>query len=502
MAKKKTKYQIAKEKWLRQFRADFRRVSRLKKISRSSWAKYEKIGLGYAHEGKTPCEAARLARDWFKGQKGARLPKIGSKCPRIRTPKKRNPAPRKRTSNRAKWLKAFKTDLEAMLGTKISARAFKEYSAPGLELAKTGTMPFEAARQVANMTMGTMPQTRMNPYESNPVGPNRYGIPGYTGDPIGAQYRLEKVGNKTKVYVIDDYYIDEEVAPWEYVGFFQKKGRGYVAKARASGEEKRFTSAANAKAFLVQQGSGSSWEGAYQPVAVGSDFRRKKGIPSVDVYAGTGGMDEEKKRGKAWENRAREMKLNPLMMLVENPGANVRPWFWECGQCGFVTPRSTRTQAAQVGPCPKCSAESWVKGTREKSAPGPERRGRRNPMTPKERLEYANRWMEEEERARRLVDKVPDEIIDRVIGGLWVESHVHAMEVLKKDPEARKYLLTENEFRGRRNPGDSETTCPACGGEGILLGALGNLVHYRCRNCGAQFQEKARRRPRRRIRRR
>ena len=35
-------------------------------------------------------------------------------------------------------------------------------------------------------------------------------------------------------------------------------------------------------------------------------------------------------------------------------------------------------------------------------------------------------------------------------------------------------------------------TCPACGGEGVLLGSLGNLAHYRCRNCGAQFSEKVR----------
>lgn len=26
--------------------------------------------------------------------------------------------------------------------------------------------------------------------------------------------------------------------------------------------------------------------------------------------------------------------------------------------------------------------------------------------------------------------------------------------------------------------------CPACGGESTVFGALGNLVHSRCRNCG------------------
>jgi len=29
--------------------------------------------------------------------------------------------------------------------------------------------------------------------------------------------------------------------------------------------------------------------------------------------------------------------------------------------------------------------------------------------------------------------------------------------------------------------------CPACGGPGALLGQLGNLVHYRCRDCGIDF---------------
>jgi rubredoxin len=29
--------------------------------------------------------------------------------------------------------------------------------------------------------------------------------------------------------------------------------------------------------------------------------------------------------------------------------------------------------------------------------------------------------------------------------------------------------------------------CPVCDGPGVLLGDLGNLTHYRCRNCGMQF---------------
>ena len=35
---------------------------------------------------------------------------------------------------------------------------------------------------------------------------------------------------------------------------------------------------------------------------------------------------------------------------------------------------------------------------------------------------------------------------------------------------------------------DFETPdCPACGGPGVELGALGKLKWYRCRNCGIEF---------------
>jgi hypothetical protein len=34
---------------------------------------------------------------------------------------------------------------------------------------------------------------------------------------------------------------------------------------------------------------------------------------------------------------------------------------------------------------------------------------------------------------------------------------------------------------------DELPSCPACGGPGMLLGTLGNLTHYRCRNCGMDY---------------
>jgi len=38
---------------------------------------------------------------------------------------------------------------------------------------------------------------------------------------------------------------------------------------------------------------------------------------------------------------------------------------------------------------------------------------------------------------------------------------------------------------------DSLPGCPMCSGEGQPLGQLGNLMHYRCRNCGMQFSQEA-----------
>lgn len=35
------------------------------------------------------------------------------------------------------------------------------------------------------------------------------------------------------------------------------------------------------------------------------------------------------------------------------------------------------------------------------------------------------------------------------------------------------------------------TDCPVCSGPGELLGRLGRLEHYRCRHCGAMFQDDA-----------
>jgi hypothetical protein len=54
----------------------------------------------------------------------------------------------------------------------------------------------------------------------------------------------------------------------------------------------------------------------------------------------------------------------------------------------------------------------------------------------------------------------------------------------------------------RRNPElivvNPPPRCPACSsGEGVLLGYLGNLAHYRCRDCGMMFSKTRKVRPRR-----
>lgn len=37
---------------------------------------------------------------------------------------------------------------------------------------------------------------------------------------------------------------------------------------------------------------------------------------------------------------------------------------------------------------------------------------------------------------------------------------------------------------------DENPTCPVCGGPGVPLGILGRLEHFRCRNCGADFNRR------------
>jgi len=36
---------------------------------------------------------------------------------------------------------------------------------------------------------------------------------------------------------------------------------------------------------------------------------------------------------------------------------------------------------------------------------------------------------------------------------------------------------------------ECEQECQQCGGHAVLLGAMGNLAHFRCRNCGWVFAE-------------
>jgi hypothetical protein len=39
--------------------------------------------------------------------------------------------------------------------------------------------------------------------------------------------------------------------------------------------------------------------------------------------------------------------------------------------------------------------------------------------------------------------------------------------------------------------------CPSCSGPGVMLGVLGYLRWFSCRDCGLEFSRKIRRRPKR-----
>lgn len=43
--------------------------------------------------------------------------------------------------------------------------------------------------------------------------------------------------------------------------------------------------------------------------------------------------------------------------------------------------------------------------------------------------------------------------------------------------------------------------CPICGGEAVVLGSLGYITHYRCQDCGIQFNHTDKRKQTARYRR-
>jgi len=79
---------------------------------------------------------------------------------------------------------------------------------------------------------------------------------------------------------------------------------------------------------------------------------------------------------------------------------NVRPWYWECEECGFITPRSPRSKARDLGPCCRCGSTAWRKGTRAKSPGGGRPEMRRNPKV-KGYGQVSKRWKAGYDAARK-----------------------------------------------------------------------------------------------------
>jgi transposase-like protein len=68
-----------------------------------------------------------------------------------------------------------------------------------------------------------------------------------------------------------------------------------------------------------------------------------------------------------------------------------------------------------------------------------------------------------------------------------VDSYVHEFETENNDFPRERELLTI--LRGKSDP--EPEPCPICNGDGVFMGGLGNLAHYRCRDCGGEFHQKA-----------
>ena len=43
--------------------------------------------------------------------------------------------------------------------------------------------------------------------------------------------------------------------------------------------------------------------------------------------------------------------------------SKINALYWECYSCEFTTPRHPDTKKKQMGKCPKCSADAWMKRT-------------------------------------------------------------------------------------------------------------------------------------------
>ena len=41
--------------------------------------------------------------------------------------------------------------------------------------------------------------------------------------------------------------------------------------------------------------------------------------------------------------------------------SKINALYWECYSCEFTTPRHPDTKKKQMGKCPKCSADAWMK---------------------------------------------------------------------------------------------------------------------------------------------
>jgi len=315
----KTKHQRDKERWLREFRADVHKRLKFKPNPKEMKQACD-IALKWARKGKSPSEMAEKAcagkltnppKKWHKKQ--------------ARKYKKRLAADTREGHDAADYWQGAASAETAALAWHRNPKV-KGYG----QVSKRWKAGYDAARKDARR--GIPPKRETS-----------WGDKGYAGG-----------------YTVG--YTEERQRQWGKVmrgaGYRFNPSREYHQLARDIYNDRAVAAELQAHSTPGKYEQFLHWEGAAtaEERALGQDPREHYG---------------ELSDGERSVLRKARMRRNP---------DNRRPWYWECEECGFITPRSPRSKARDLGPCCRCGSTAWRKGTRAKSPGGGRPEMRRNPL--------------------------------------------------------------------------------------------------------------------------